>query len=484
MSGGTLIAPLTVTAAGAQPTPLSTIRQQLVNLISATNPGYTANLPASLIEDLVSTMAAGLSEMNQTAVESVNSLTPFLANPFTLTQLGNLLGVLLALSTNTSVSVMFTATASGQAQPGVVIPKGFTVSDGTNQYIVRDGGITGSNGQTPSLFCLCAIVGSFTVAPNTVTQLVTQAPPGIALTVTNPLAGTPSVGAQTQGAYAAQVFQAMLAASQGMSRYLKTLLANVSGVQSRLLSVRQQTGGGWEVVCGGGDPYQVAYAIYAALFDISTLVGSIISITSVTLGNPTRYTTNLNHGLINGQVVDISTAVPPIYNVAGTAQTATVLGQTAFTLPINSSAYTAAYVGSGVMTPNNRNVSVNVLDYPDTYTVPFVNPPQQTVTMAVTWNTTSGNVISNESIAQLAAPALAAYVNSLAVGAPMNLYVLQSTFQNAVASILPQAQITRLVFAVSINGVGVSPQAGTGIISGDTESYFFALASGITIAQG
>ena len=41
-----------------------------------------------------------------------------------------------------------------------------------------------------------------------------------------------------------------------------------------------------------------------------------------------------------------------------------------------------------------------------------------------------------------------------------------------------------MVFSVNINGVGVSPESGTGIIAGDPESSFFAVNAGIVISQG
>jgi hypothetical protein len=102
----------------------------------------------------------------------------------------------------------------------------------------------------------------------------------------------------------------------------------------------------------------------------------------------------------------------------------------------------------------------------------------------VTWNTTSTNLISPAAITQLAQPALVAYINSIAVGQPINLFELQAVFQAAVAANLPAAQLTRLIFAVSINGVGVSPSAGTGIIAGYPESYMFTNTALITINQG
>ena len=58
---------------------------------------------------------------------------------------------------------------------------------------------------------------------------------------------------------------------------------------------------------------------------------------------------------------------------------------------------------------------------------------------------------------RLAAPAMAAYLNSITVGASMSLLILESTFLAAVSSVLPSSQISNLTFAVSINGVSTAP---------------------------
>ena len=52
--------PVVVTAAGAQPTPPATLLADLIAQVSATNPGYTANLPGSLIENISSTDVGAL----------------------------------------------------------------------------------------------------------------------------------------------------------------------------------------------------------------------------------------------------------------------------------------------------------------------------------------------------------------------------------------------------------------------------------------
>jgi hypothetical protein len=468
--------PTVMLSTGLQPQAPQDLRNQLVAATAAINPGYTANLPGSLVEDIASTDTNALVLIDAARVETVNSLTPYGANAFVLNQLGQIYGVQLGQPTNTSVYVVFTGT------PGFVIAQGFVVSDGTYQYVVQDGGVVGAGGTSPALFCVATVAGSWAVATNTVTALVTSVPSTVTLSVTNQTAGTPGVAAQTEESYRAAVLQAGLATSNGMPATLRTLLGNVPGVQARLVSFLQQTGGGWEIIVGGGDPYQVAYAIYSALFDVSTLVGSTLAITGITQANPGVVTTNLNHGYATGQVVHIN-GVVGMTAVNGGSFTITVLTQTTFSLGVNTTSY-GAYVSGGVVTPNLRNVVVSINDYPDTYNIPFVNPPQQSVTMTVTWNTTAINFVSQAAVAQLAAPALIAYVNALPVGTPINLFELQTTFQNAVASILPAQLITRMVFAVNINGISVPPASGTGIIAGDPESYFYAAPTAITVTQG
>lgn len=477
--------PTVITAAGLQPVPPTTIQQDLINGIVATNPGYTANLPASLIEDALDTEVAGISAIQQGMIDAVNSLTPFGANPFLLQALGSqIYGVGLGQATNTSVNVVFTTTPS---TPGFVIAKGFTISDGVYQYVVQDGGVIGASGQSQPLFAVATIPGSWPVAAGSVTNLVTSAPSAVGLTVTNPLAGTPATATESEESYRSRVLQAGLAAAQGFRSFLATQLNNVPGVTPRLVSVLQQTlsdgDADYEVIVGGGDPYLVAYAIYTALFNINGLTGSTLAVTGITNASPGVVTTNLNHGYATGQVCQINGLVGGMTPLNGISVTATVIDEKRFSIGVNTTGY-APYSSGGVVTPNLRNNVVTIQDYPDTFQVPFVTPPQQTVTMTVTWNTSATNFVSAAAVAQLANPALVDYVNSIPVGQPINLFELQAVFQAAVASVVPPQLLTRLVFAVSINGVGVSPQSGTGIIAGDPESYMFAVSSGIVINQG
>ena len=470
--------PIVITAAGAQPQTPAALRAQLLTDVAAVRPGYTATLPSSMIEDISSTDVYAILLCDAAWVEFLNSITPFDANPFLLNKLGQVYGVDPTALTNTSVDLVFSGTI------GFPIAQGFIVSDGTYQYVVQDGGIIGSGGISLPLFAVSTTAGSWAVAPNTVAQLVTQPPSTISLAVTNPTSGVPGGPAQSEQSFRADVMQAGLATAQGMATFLKTQLRNVPNVQGRLISVRQQpNNGGWEVLVGGGDPYFVAYAIFRGLFDINTLVGSTIAVTAITKANPGKVTTNLNHGFATGQTGVQLNGVVGMTAVNGVPFTITVVDEKNFTIGVDTSGY-PAYVSGGVVTPNLRNEVVAINDYPDVYTIPFVNPPQQTVTVTVLWNTTSLNFVSNAAMSQLATPALVAYINSLAPGQPMNTFVMGDIFTAAIATILPAAQLTRLVFEVSINGVGTSPVAGTGIVNGDPESYFLTNDSLITVEQG
>lgn len=477
--------PVVITSSGAQLTPPATLLATLLASVSATNPGYTANLPGSLIEDISSTDVGALTICDSARVETINSLTPLGANAFLLAQLGQIYlgpGAAPATPTNTSVFVTFTVTNAigGSPAPGYVIPIGFTVSDGTFQYVVQDGGVANASG-TVTLFCQATVSGSWAVPPSTVVNIVTSVPSQYVVACTNALAGVSGAVAETLDQYRARVIQAGQAVSQGMTTMLRTLLGLVPGVQQRLISVQQQTGGGWIVICGGGDPYAVAGAIFEALFDISTLVGSTLNVVSITQAGVGVVTTDKNHGYANGQIISL-TGVEGMIQINNLNLTVTVLTEKTFSVGISTLGYDA-YTGGGVVTPNLRNVSVGIIDYPDTYSVVFVNPPAQTVTAGVVWHTTIPNFVASASVAQLAAPAIADYINGIIVGQPINLLSAQDAFIAAVSGILPEAQIESLIFTIAINGIVTAPNVGTSMIFGDVESYFSCVSGGISVVQ-
>lgn len=398
--------PIVITAAGLQPQAPSTLRQQLVTTVAATNPGYTDNLPGSLIEDVSSTEVAGIALCDQAKVELVNSLTATGANEFLLTQLGQQAGIPMGVPTNTAVNVVFSGTV------GYVIPNGFLIKDGGGHtYQVQGGAAIGSGGSSPTLTAIAVLAGSWSVPAGTVTGLVTSVPGTITLSVTNPLEGTPgTTDPESPESYRGRVLQANLASSVGTSRYIKTQIGKVLGVAANLISV-QQSGTNLRIVVGGSpDVYQVAYAIF------------------ISVDNP---------GIL---------------------------------------------VGSGVS--SLRNVTVSLNDYPDTYSILYVSAPSQTVTLSVTWNTSLANFTGGAAFPSLVQQPLVNYINSIPIGNPINVMEMNKVFQDAVSSLLDPSLLTRLVFTVFINGVSTAPASGTYAVSGDPESYFTAVTTGITVNQG
>ena len=463
----------TITTAGAIPASPTAIRDELVATATALAPGLTANLPGSLVEDMASTAAGAVVVQDQAFVDLVNSISPATANPSILYQLGQVYGVEQGQGSNTSVYVIFTGLA------GFVIPVGFTVSDGTYQYTVQDGGIIATSGQTSPLYCLATVQGSWAVPSGTVTQIITSVPAGFTLTVTNPDDGLPGLTAQTIASYQAQVMQAGMVTAQGVPTFIKAQLQNVIGVQARLISIRLIATNQWEIIVGGGDPYEVGNAIFNSVPDISNLVGSTLAVTAITTANPGVVTTDLNHGYATGQVITIAGVDPVWFN---NNYTITVIDEKSFSLGVTTVGH--AYTSGGVVTPNLRNITVSIDDYPDIYSIIFVNPPSQTVNITITWNTISTNLVSPTAVAQLTTPAIVDYINSIPVGQPINTYELQDAFQNAVEPIISASQVSKIDYVVAINGIATAPTSGTLLIYGDPESYFSTNASLVSVVQG
>ena len=394
--------PLVMGTNGPVATSPTQLRTTLIENVVATNPDYTANLPGTLIEDIASTDVAAMAQIDQARVDAINSVTPYGANAFLLAQMGAMFGIPQGTTSNTSVYVVI----SGDA--GYVIPAGFLVSDGTYTYVIQDGGIIATDGQSPQLYAVANQSGTWAVPAGTVTQIVTSVPSPYVLTVTNPSAGIGGATAETVQDYRSRIMTAFNMTTQGTADFLTANLQNVPGVQARLVSVISAPTG-WEVICGGGDPYLVAGAIYKSVLDLSTIVGS---------STPTR------------------------------------------------------------------NITVSVTNPPDAYTITYVNPPQQLVTIDCIWNTSWPNFTGSATINQLTAPALQSYINGIAVGQPINILDMEGAFRDAVSGVGPLYYLTALTFIVKINGIVTAPTAGTKTIYGDPESYFYAAANSVTVTQG
>ncbi len=482
------ILPLIMTSQGLQPASPADLRASLISLVAAIVPDYTANLPGALIEDISSTDTFALVESDSFLVDLVNSVTPYGANAFLLNQLGVLYGVDHQPITNSSVYLVF------NGPPGYVVNQGFVVGDGTYQYVCQTGGICGLDGNTLPVYALATVSGAWEVLPNTVVQMLTSVPASIPLSVTNPVSGIPSFSGEPISVYRERCFTAGLAASTGMGRYLKTLCGNVAGVQNRLVSV-QTEGSQYIVICGGGDPYQVAYAIWQSDFYVPGLTGATINIINITNSNPAIVTCSNNHNLTDGDIETIIGVVGMKGGVNNTPLEITTM-RTAFpsspgpdpdkqfVIPVDTT-NSGIYQYGGIVTPNPINTYISVSDFPDTYLIPFVIPAQERVNISVIWRTNSPNYVSADAIATAAIPEIVDYINSLPAGTtPINLNVLNKVFLDAISTLLVGEYIIDLEWGVSVNGIPKNPFGGTQTIFGDPFSYFYIENGQVIVLKG
>ena len=260
--------PVIMSATGAVPTAPLELRNQLIELAIAANPGLTTNLPGTLIEDIASTDVGALTLIDQARVEAINSVSPLGANLFMLNQLGQIYGVQQSQTENVSVNIVFTGT------PGYVIDAGIIVSDGTYQYVTQNATVIAYSGFSEQVYCIASVSGTWSVPENTVTNIVSSVPSGVIISVTNPAVGIPPQAAQTPEEYRTAVLDAGKIGASGMIQAIKTYVKNVPGVVSNLVSVAPN-GSSWRVIVKGGDPKEVAYAIWQSCGDPAVLSGAI-----------------------------------------------------------------------------------------------------------------------------------------------------------------------------------------------------------------
>ena len=526
------------------PTPPLTLLNTLTNNVLATNPGYTNNLPGTLIEDISSTDIAAVSLIDQACVDLINSMSPLVANAYLLTILGAQTGIQPGVLSNSNAYILFTGIA------GFSIQSGFVVSDGLNQYTIQDNGVlangiqatftasiatnqltisamttgqimvgdsftgsgvpantvitafvsgtfggagvytinntatvsseamTGATHGTATLYAVANNYGTWAIPANSITTIITSVPTGYPLTITNPVSGTVATAAESESLYRARINQAQLAPMTASVAKVKTALQNIPGVQARSVSV----GATGKMMVAGGDPYLIADALFLNLFDFVDFRGSS--------ANSNTWT---GTGSIAGNVLTM-TAVTGTIALGDIVSGNNLVAPTIINSFISGIGGTGTYginynqtVASESLSGNNslRNVVVPIINSPDIYSILFVVPIQQTVAITVSWSTTAPNFTANTAIQNAVTSAYVAYINSILVGQPINVYQLQQLFLDSIVSIVSPSYISNLTFLVYINSVLTAPAAGTGLIYGESsgESFFVTNATLITVTR-
>ncbi|MGO3910864.1 ubiquitin-activating E1 FCCH domain-containing protein [Huaxiibacter chinensis] len=460
-------------ASGPVPQTAEELRSQLVARATELSPGITTDLPGSLIEDIVGTDVGALLICDQIRVDLINSVGPLKANMYMLNLLAQQSGISAQKTQgSTTVPVTFTGPA------GFVVPQGFLVSDGTYTYQVADATIIQSSGTSAQVTCVATNTGTWAVPVGSVNQIVTSLPSDITLTCTNPVAGTPGAAPETDYEFRERVWQAQMSTVQGYPGFIRQKLTDVANVQARLVSV-VQSGSSWIVMCGGGDIYDMAGAIYKSAGDISRLKGTDLKVTGITNANPGVVTTDITHGFTTGQIIQMS-GVTGMSGVNNVDLTVTVLSAHTFSIGINTTS-SGVWSGGGVVTPNLRNNVVTINDWPDNYLIPFVIPLQQLVTIKFQWATEGVNYLTDATISSLVSTPVINYVNGIFAGKPMNINNIKDVFLQSVNSTLDMSLVSTLNVIVTVNGVITAVDPGTNIISGDPYSYWFIASNGVTV---
>lgn len=399
--------PVVVTQAGAIPTPPADLLAKLLTNVAARVPGYTANLPPGLITDLAGTATGAVALLDSAMVDAINSVTPYGVNVPLLLQLGNIYGIPQGKGSNTSVYLTFIG------PPGFVIPKGFTVSDGNHQYVIQTNTVIPTGGQTNPTYALANQSGTWAVPAGSVTQIITSVPADIELTCTNTSAGLPGEASQSEWDYRSQVMQAGMFAVQGTPDCVKAALRKVKGVKNNLISFRQISTEKWVMIVGGGDPYEVANAIYQSIPDISVLTADVAD--------------------ADGNTPDSAT--------------------------------------------------ITIIDSPDSYAIPYVIPTSQITNAVITWNTTASTFINPATVATLVRVPVAAYINSIPVGQPINIYEIQCIVLKAMSALVDPSLVSLIDVEIVINGTVVPPKPNTDLVYGSEYGYFTTTLSSIVVQQ-
>ncbi|EAW1174392.1 hypothetical protein S922_22940 [Salmonella enterica subsp. enterica] len=130
-----------------------------------------------------------------------------------------------------------------------------------------------------------------------------------------------------------------------------------------------------------------------------------------------------------------------------------------------------------------ESVTVTIQDYPDEYNIPYIIPASQIASIILTWNTAALNAVNPDTVSTLAKPLIVEYINSLAVGEPVNIYQIQTIFLAIMTTMVNPTQVSLIDVQVGINGAIVLPEEGTDLVYGDTYGYFTADASHVTVQK-
>lgn len=464
---------LQITQKGIISTDPADIRQAIISSIQEKVPDYTANLPGTLIEDLLSTSVGCLVFIDQAKVDLINSIAPSTANEALLDQIGIVYGLNRKQATNGSAYVIFKGT------PGFVIPRGFIISDGVHRFYVQEASVINSTGSSNQVYAVSDDDSVFDIPAHTITKIETSVRNDVTLEVDNLQDGIPGQDYESEVEYRSRLMEAAKIASTGTPSMIKTKLLNIEGVRERLLSV-MPNGDGYSVIVGGGDPVEIANAIFQTIPTIGILKPSVIAISGIKKGNPTVISTNIAYGLQTGDKVSFTGNYP---DLVGKEFKITYLTDNSFSIPVDTS-QSLDYQGGLTLNQNSRNVNVLLRDGVDNYSIPFIVPLQQKIAIQLIWHTEVDSSLYVSAIASITIPLMVQYINNIRIGEGINLYEIEKIFLNGVDEVFNQNFITKIDVSISINDIPQPNSELNKVIKGDPQSYFYVKRDDIVVTGG
>lgn len=275
-----------LTANGVIKSTITEIREDLQNKAFETVKDFS-NLPSSIQNNLIDESAIIVNEFEDMIANLMNGISPAYANDFIIEQLGSAFGIKRKDKAKQNVMLEFEGLA------GVIIPSGTQVGSADGQYtfstttqgIIKADGKATINAEAEDYY-------DKIIDANTLNVMITDI-----LNVNsanNPNSSSEPILEENFSDYRARVQNRMQANRNGTMATLYDNLLNVKGVSSRLITYRLDSKlidgarlNTLEIVCGGGDDYEVAEAIFNSILMTESLI-------SEPSGNDTKRTIKKN----------------------------------------------------------------------------------------------------------------------------------------------------------------------------------------------
>lgn len=306
-----------LTANGVIKSTITEIREDLQNKAFETVKDFS-NLPSSIQNNLIDESAIIVNEFEDMIVNLMNGISPAYANDFIIEQLGSAFGIKRKNKAKQNVMLEFEGLA------GVIIPAGTQVGSADGQYtfstitqgIIKADGKAIINAEAEDYY-------DKIIDANTLNVMITNILN--VNSVNNLNASSEPILEENFSDYRTRVQNRMKANRNGTAATLYDNLLNVKGVSSRLITYRLDSkliDGArlytMEVVCGGGDDYEVAEAIFNSLLLTESL-------TSAPSDNDTKRTIKKNV-VFNEIEFPISFTRPLIKNISINVNLSVLIG--------------------------------------------------------------------------------------------------------------------------------------------------------------